>query len=189
MEMPFDLVADGEMLLAAACCASSKANLSTRSTPMRVMKVSWTANSRSVPANMRPPTLEYSPSVFSRTTKKSMSPGLRLASGQATPGISRTGRRLTYWSNSRRNGTSEPHSETWSGTFAGQPTAPKKIASWPPICCFPVLRHHAAVLLVVFDAGEVEPVELECEAVLLAPPPRARARPPAPPPCRCRRRE
>ena len=25
---------------------------------------------------------------------------------------------------------SNPHSETWSGTFAGQPTAPKKIASW-----------------------------------------------------------
>ena len=100
------------------------------------MKVSCTANSRSVPANMRPPVLEYSPSVFSRTTKKSMSPGLRLASGQATPGISRTGRKLTYWSNSRRNSTSEPHSETWSGTLEGQPTAPKKIASWPPICAF-----------------------------------------------------
>ena len=31
---------------------------------------------------------------------------------------------------------SSPHSETWSGTSAGQPTAPKKIASWPPICDF-----------------------------------------------------
>ena len=68
---------------------------------------------------------EYSPSVFSRTTQKSMSPGLRLASGQGTPGISRTGRRLMYWSNSRRNRISEPHSEMWSGTRSGMPTAPK----------------------------------------------------------------
>ena len=58
----------------------------------------------------------------------------RAATG--TPGISRTGRRLTYWSNSRRNWSSEPHSEMWSGTFAGQPTAPKKIASCRPIRSF-----------------------------------------------------
>src|SRR5215831_13320214 len=31
----------------------------------------------------------------------------------------------------------------------------------------PVRRHHAAVLLVVLDAGEIEPVELDVEAVLL----------------------
>ncbi len=52
------------------------------------------------------------------------------------PGMSRHGRRFTYWSNSRRNLISMPHSETWSGTVAGQPTAPKKIASWPPIWSF-----------------------------------------------------
>ena len=85
---------------------------------------------------MRPPIAEYSPSVFSRTTQKSMSPGLRPASGDGTPGISRTGRRLTYWSNSRRNRMSEPHSEMWSGTLAGQPTAPKKMASCLPIRSF-----------------------------------------------------
>jgi len=33
-----------------------------------------------------------------------VSPGLRPASVDGTPGISRTGRRLTYWSNSRRTG-------------------------------------------------------------------------------------
>ena len=85
---------------------------------------------------MRPPIDEYSPSVFSRTTQKSMSPGWRPASGQGTPGISRTGRRFTYWSNSRRNRISEPHSEMWSGIFSGQPTAPKKIASCEPIRSF-----------------------------------------------------
>ena len=45
------------------------------------------------------------------------------------PGISRTGRRLTYWSKPRRNWISESHSETWSGTRAGQPVAPKKMPS------------------------------------------------------------
>ena len=133
--MPFDFVHEVRCFLS-RFCASSKANFSTRSTPIRVMNVSWTANSRSVPWNMRPPTEEYSPSVFSRTTQKSMSPGLRSASGERTPGISRTGRRFTYWSNSRRNRISEPHSEMWSGTFSGQPTAPKKIASCPPMRSF-----------------------------------------------------
>ena len=45
--------------------------------------------------------------------------------GNALKYISRAGRKFTYWSNSRRNFSSEPHSETWSGTAAGQPTAPK----------------------------------------------------------------
>ena len=45
--------------------------------------------------------------------------------GSGTPSNRRTGRRLMYWSNSRRNLSSEPHSEMWSGTMAGQPTAPK----------------------------------------------------------------
>lgn len=65
-----------------------------------------------------------------------MSPGLRPAKGQGTPSNKRTGRRLMYWSNSRRNLSSEPHSDTWSGTVAGQPTAPKKIASMPDSCAF-----------------------------------------------------
>ena len=133
--MPFDFVAEVRCFFG-RLCARSKAKRSTRSIPTRVMIVSWTANSRSVPGNMRPPTEEYSPSVFSRTTQKSMSPVFRPASGHGTPGIRRTGRRLTYWSNSRRNCRSEPHSETWSGIVAGQPTAPKKMASCEPIRSF-----------------------------------------------------
>ena len=61
---------------------------------------------------MRPPSVLYSPSVFSRTTQKSISPGLRLASGDGTPSNRRTGRRFTYSSKSRRIGISRPHSET-----------------------------------------------------------------------------
>ena len=122
--MPLLLVATVSFLRARDF-ASSKAYFSTRSVPWRENTDSWITTSRSVPSNMRPPRLVYSPSVFSRTTKKSMSPGLRPASGQGTPSNSRTGRRLMYWSNSRRNFSSEPHSDTWSGTVAGQPTAPK----------------------------------------------------------------
>jgi hypothetical protein len=111
MEMPLDLVAEVRCFFGRDC-ASSNANFRIRSTPIRVITVCWVTNSRSVSGNIRPPTDEYSPSVFSRTTQKSISPGFRLASGDGTPGISRTGRRLTYWSNSRRNLISEPHKET-----------------------------------------------------------------------------
>jgi hypothetical protein len=90
---------------------------------------------------MRPPMLEYSPSVFSRTMYMSISPGWRgvpsrRTTGAMMPGIRRAGRRLTYWSNSRRNSSSDCHSEVWSAIFSGQPTAPKKMASWPPIWSF-----------------------------------------------------
>ena len=156
IEMPFDLVAEVRCFFGRVC-ASSKANFRMRSTPVRVKTVSWITISRSVPSNIRPPTLEYSPSVFSRTTIEV--DVARLAVRRAalrTPGISRTGRRLTYWSNSRRNWSSEPHSETWSGTVAGQPTAPKKIASWPRDLLDPVVGHHPAVLRVVVAAREVE---------------------------------
>ena len=123
IEMPFDLVADVRCF-AGRVRASSNAKRMMRSTPLRENTDSWNTISRSVPSYMRPPTDEYSPSVFSRTTTKSMSPGLRLASGEGIPGISLHGRMLTYWSKWRRNRMSEPHSDTWSGTVAGQPTAP-----------------------------------------------------------------
>ena len=77
---------------------------------------------------MRPPTAEYSPSVFSRTTMKSMSASVRLASGERAPGISLHGRTEAYWSKPRRIGISSPQSETWSGT-PGQPTAPSRMLS------------------------------------------------------------
>ena len=109
--MPFDLVADVTCFRGAGARELERERM-IRSTPLRVNTDSWNTISRSVPSYMRPPTDEYSPSVFSRTTTKSMSPGLRLASGDGMPGISRHGRRLTYWSKRRRNWISEPHSDT-----------------------------------------------------------------------------
>src|SRR5260370_8558248 len=122
IEMPLDFVAEVRCFFGRDC-ARSNANFKIRSTPIRVMTVCWVTNSRAVSGNIRPPTEEYSPSVFSRTTQKSISPGLRPASGDGTPGISRTGRKLTYWSNSRRNLISEPHKEMGSGIFQGHPPA------------------------------------------------------------------
>ena len=65
--MPFDLVALVSFFRLRVI-ASSKAYFITRSVPMRVRMDCWETNSRSVPGNIRPPTLLYSPSVFSRTT-------------------------------------------------------------------------------------------------------------------------
>jgi hypothetical protein len=111
IEMPLDFVAE-VTCLSGRVRARSKAYARMRSTPWRVKIDCWNTVSRSVPSKTRPPTDEYSPSVFSRTTTKSMSPGLALASGDGMPGIRRQGRRFTYWSKPRRNGISEPHSDT-----------------------------------------------------------------------------
>ena len=124
IEMPLLLVATVSVLRGRVR-ASSNANFSSRSLPTRVKIEVCNTNSRSVPAYITPPTAEYSPSVFSRTMNMSMSPALRPASGHGTPSNSRAGRRLMYWSKSRRNLISDPHSDMWSGTVAGQPTAPK----------------------------------------------------------------
>ena len=63
MAMPFDLVAEVRCFFGVER-ASSKANFKTRSTPMRLITVSCTTTSRSVPGNILPPIAEYSPSVF-----------------------------------------------------------------------------------------------------------------------------
>jgi hypothetical protein len=65
--IPFDLVAEVTCFFGRVI-ASSNAYFMIRSVPLRVSTVCWETNSRSVPSNIRPPTDEYSPSVFSRTT-------------------------------------------------------------------------------------------------------------------------
>ena len=65
-----------------------------------------------------------------------MSLDVRPLSGDSTPLSKRTGRRFTYCSKWRRIGINRPHSETWSGT-PGKPTAPRKMASWPPMVSMP----------------------------------------------------
>ena len=66
MEMPLLLVAEVRWRLG-RFIASSKANFMMRSVPWRLNTLSCSTISRSVPSNILPPTLEYSPSVFSRT--------------------------------------------------------------------------------------------------------------------------
>ena len=63
------------------------------------------ATSCGVPTRIAPPVPVYGPSVPSRTTTKSMS-GLP-ASGLLTPGYSRDGRRLTWWSSANRNAAAD----------------------------------------------------------------------------------
>src|SRR5271165_5895086 len=65
--MPFDLVAEVRCFVGRVR-ASSNAYFRMRSTPWRLNTLCCDTNSRSDATNMRPPTDEYSPSVFSRTT-------------------------------------------------------------------------------------------------------------------------
>ena len=82
-----------------------------RSQARRVKIFSWIAISNSVSRLSRPPTSEYSPSLFSRTMMKSMSPAFRPLSGLVIPSSNRAGRRFTYCLNPRRIGISKPHRE------------------------------------------------------------------------------
>src|ERR1051326_4276991 len=179
MAMPFDLVAEVRCFFG-VLRASSKANLSTRSTPMRVSTVSCITTSRSVPGKMPPPIEEYSPSVFSRTTQKSMSPGLRPASGEGTPGISRTGR------SSAARSVSTPHprqvavlikraaerderapQRNMVGDFRRPADRTEEDRVMRADALLPVLRHHALVLGVVVVGREVEIVLAQLEAEFL----------------------
>src|SRR5713226_2116888 len=96
----------------------------------------------SSPWPKRPPTCEYSPSVFSRTTQKS---GLPSRSGERTPGRRRTDRRLTYWSNSRRIGMSSPPERDVIGNPWEADGAKEDGVMWPQLFDA-VSWHHAAGL-------------------------------------------
>src|SRR6185369_3130560 len=69
IEMPFDLVHEVRCL--PRLRASSNAYFRIRSVPFLENVASWVTTSRSVPSYIRPPTLPYSPSVFSRITTRS----------------------------------------------------------------------------------------------------------------------
>ena len=129
--IPLDLVA--EIRWPVRRIAWSMAYSATRVTPARVNTASWRAISPGCPRWMRPPTSEYSPSVFSRTTRMSTWPAS--ASGEVTPGRRRTGRRFTYWSKWRRIGISRPHRDA-SSAMSGVPTAPRRMAS--PMASWPI---------------------------------------------------
>ena len=96
--------------------------------PRRLNRASCTTVSSAVPAASVRPAPQYSPSVFSRTTTKSIERGVPAFRGESSPASSLTGRRFTYWSKPWRMGSSSPRSETWSGT-PGKPTAPSRMAS------------------------------------------------------------
>ncbi len=73
--------------------ARANASRTTRSTPNAVLTLTSVATSAGVPTRSAPPFPVYGPSVPSRTTTKSTSPGF--ASGEVTPGKIREGRRFT----------------------------------------------------------------------------------------------
>ena len=113
-------------VLARRVRASSKANFSMRSTPLRV-KIDLLHHDLALGAfeHHAADRRVLALGVLAHDRASRCRPALRSGERRRHAGNRRAGRRLTYWSNSRRNLISEPHSETWSGTVAGQPTAPK----------------------------------------------------------------
>ncbi len=95
--------------------------------PYAVFRLTSVATSCGVPVRSVPPLPTYGPSVPSRTTTKSISGSP--ASGDCTPGNSRPGRRLMWWSKANRSFSSSPRSSTPDGTL-GSPMAPSRIASY-----------------------------------------------------------
>jgi hypothetical protein len=89
MVIPFDLVAEITCFFM-RLEAISNAYRKIRSTPRRVNTDCCVANSKSVPANIRPPTDRFSPSLLPRTTMKSISPYTRFCNDapQSDPGKS-----------------------------------------------------------------------------------------------------
>ncbi len=121
----FDLVTEASRPERRRACSKPKRRM--RSTPRRVKIEVSTATSAGVPTWIRPPAPEYSPSVFSRMQRMSKASDF---SGPVAPGKSLCGRMLANWSKDLRIGSRSPCSETASGTRAGQPTAPRRIAAW-----------------------------------------------------------
>ena len=111
-------------------CARRNAKRMMRSTPARVIIETSVATSIGRPWWTRPPTPEYSPSVFSRTITQSRSSGPQRFSGASMPGRMRVGRTLAYWSKPWQIFRRRPHSVTWSG-MCGSPAEPNRIASLP----------------------------------------------------------
>ncbi len=108
--------------------AVSKAWRWMRSTPARVNTAVSVPTSIGRPRWARPPWPAYSPSEFSRMMTQSIASAP--ASGLRTPGSSRVGRTLAYWSKPCAIGRRRPQSEMSSGT-SWLPTEPNRIASKP----------------------------------------------------------
>ncbi len=108
--------------------ARRKAKRRIRSTPARVIIETSVATSIGRPWWTRPPTPEYSPSLFSRTITQSRSSRRQRFSGASMPGRMRVGRTLAYWSRPWQILRRKPQSVTWSG-MCGSPAEPNRIAS------------------------------------------------------------
>ena len=133
-----------------------------RSTPARVMIDTSVAASIGWPWCTRPPTPEYSPSVFSRTMTQFRSSGPQRFSGASMPGRMRVGRTLAYWSKPWQIFSRRPHSVMWSG-MCGSPAEPNRIASLSRSASRPssgIITPCCAIVV----AAPVEVLELEARS-------------------------
>ena len=107
--------------------ARSKAKRMIRSQPSSVKRPAWMAISLPGPrpAQIAPADAGVlALAVLAHHHPVHVLGASRCAAGSATPGSSRTGRMLAYWSKPWQIASRRPHRLMWSGT-PGQPTAPK----------------------------------------------------------------
>src|SRR5712691_5137404 len=148
---PANVIAFDLSTITTSRLAIPKACSMIRVTPRYVLMSSWVAISSFVPLLKRPPWPTYSPSVFSRTIKRSARRRSSCRKGDRRSSYSRAGRRLTYKSRSNRSRSSTPWRYLGSGT-RGSPTAPKRMASAAASCfhtssgmATPVRRYESAL--------------------------------------------
>ena len=112
---------------------------------------------------MRPPTDEYSPSLFSRTTQKSMSPSLLVRERARHAGHQPHRPQVDVLLEAAADRDQQAPQRHVVG-HAGEPDRAEVDGVVVANPVEAVLRHHAAGLLVVFAApGELVPLELDAE--------------------------
>ncbi len=109
---------------------------------------------------------EYSPSVFSRTTKKSMSPGLRPASGQGTARHQAHRPKVHVLIEFAPELDQRSPQRDVVGHLLGPAHGTEEDRIMMADVFFPIVRHHLAVPQVVVARCKVKLVELQREAIL-----------------------
>ena len=146
-----------QVLLRRACARVRTRTSGCGRRPCGVNTDCWNTISRSVPSNIRPPTDEYSPSVFSRTTTKSMSPGLRFGERRRDARHQPARAQVDVLVEAAAELDQRAPQRNVVGNRGGPADrADRRSRRVRASLLEPVLRHHAAVLRVIVAA----PVEL-----------------------------
>ena len=171
----FDFVIEVTRCFLSRCSASSKAKRTMRSMPRRVKTEVWIATSSGWCWYTNPPTCAYSPSVFSRTTTKSISPPRGFAQRRLHAGIEKRRPHIGVLIESPPDGQQQPVQRDVIGNIGMADRAQQDgVAGLQQVDG--AGGHHAAPAEKVLRAP-VEILKRESDIVFFSRPPSARAWP------------